>query len=216
MNNLNKKILLLGVIGSTGAFLTLVVDIIYNLFNGNHLGLNLYITFLGLFLFPLWWGGIWVIYQGLKPAGILWSFIPCVIFASYTSTINVFYHSCYPFWASINDSQGTASIEMYNTITNIKTTIKSYTSLVNVIDSIMQLTICVWISIPVLRGKTYFPRWIALLIPIFPMIVCLLINIFIKGFFNLVEPYIASGFICILFILCTIILYRRFKTSLMA
>ncbi|MDP4147193.1 MAG: hypothetical protein Q8936_22410 [Bacillota bacterium] len=210
MQSLNKKVLLPGIVGSLGALIIVIVDIIYNLFNGNHLGTNLYITFLGLFIFPLWWGGIWVIYQGLKPAGVLWSLIPCIIFVFYTSTINVFYHSCYPFWAAINDSSGRATGETLNTIINIKATIKGYTSLINIIDSMLQLIICVWIAIPVLRGKTHFPRWIAFLIPIFPMIACLIINIFIKGFFNMVEPYIASGFICILFILCTSILHKKF------
>lgn len=213
MEELNKRVLLPGIIGSIGAFIILIIDIIYYLFNGNHLGISLYITFLGLFIFPLWWGGIWVIYQGLKPAGILWSLIPCIIFAFYTSTINTFYHSCYPFWASINDSQSMANGEVLNVITNIKITIKSYTSLINFIDNMMQLIICVWMAIPILRGKTYFPRWIAFFIPIFPMIACLIINIFFKDFINIVEPYIASGFICILFILCTSILYKKSKNA---
>ena len=49
------------------------------------------------------------------------------------------------------------------------------------------------------------------MIPIFPMILCMIINLFIPGFLNIVEPYIACGSISILFILCTIIVYKNVK-----
>lgn len=90
MNDLAKKIKVYGVIGIIGVCFTIIADIAYNEFQGNELGGALYISFLMLFSFPLWWGGIWVIYQGLKPTGPMWSLIPCLVFAFYMSTVNVF------------------------------------------------------------------------------------------------------------------------------
>lgn len=51
-------ILLPGIIGSVGAFMILIADIVYNLFDGSRLGPGLYITtYFGVFCFSLWWGG---------------------------------------------------------------------------------------------------------------------------------------------------------------
>lgn len=210
-----KNILINGILGSLGAFLIVLVDITYNVFHGNEVGNNLYFTFLGLFLFPLWWAGIWVVYQGLKPAGVFWSLIPCLIFAYYTSTVNVFYHSCYPFWAVIHFNQlNNSDSQIPALMNNMSSTIHNYTHIVNHIDDFLQVVICIWISIPILRGKTHFPKWFVLFIPIVPMILSILINLIFKRFLTVTAPYIACGFIFILFVLCTCHLYRNYKVNI--
>jgi|GEM_PF-6528610 len=209
---LNKKITILlpGVIGATGALLILIADIAYNLFNGSHLGSSLYIsTYFGIFLFPLWWGGIWVIYKGLKPAGLLWSLFPCLLFAFTVSTVNVFYHSSYPFWAAIDDMQAISNGAMIQQLEVLKEQINKYIGAIDIMSNLLELIISVWICIPILRGKSLFPRWTALLVPIFPLVGAALVNILIPGFLETVSPYIASSFMLINFIVCTVILYKK-------
>jgi hypothetical protein len=88
--NRRSSILVPGILGALGAFLIVIADVVYNVFDGDRLGRTLYIsTYFGIFLFPLWWGGIWVMHEGLRPAGRIWSFYPCLMFAVFVSTINV-------------------------------------------------------------------------------------------------------------------------------
>lgn len=205
-------IVLAGITGSLGAFLILIADIVYNLFQGNRLGPGLYITtYFGVFLFPLYWAGIWMIYQGLKPAGLFWSFVPCILLAFDQSTLNVFMHSSFPYRAAINDALNSSNGLVFEAITNLKSQANHYANLgvISMISDILVLILCIWIAIPILRRKTVFPRWIALLIPIFPLALSLLINIFFPGFLAFIMPYLGSGFMCILFITGMIFLFKR-------
>jgi len=68
-----------------------------------------------------------------------------------------------------------------------------YTGKLALIQTVLEVVLSVWIAIPILRGRTLFPRWLALLIPIFPSVAALLIDVLRPGFFEMVEPYIASG-----------------------
>lgn len=203
-----------GILGATGAFLILVADIIYNLFNGDQPGLGLVIsTYFGVFLFPLWWGGIWVIYQGLKPAGTAWSLYPCLLFAFLVSTINVFGHSVYPFYAVLHEVQRLATGPDLAMLGDLESRFLSYTNPIYALQSVVEAIVAVWLTIPIVRGKTMFPRWMAALIPIYPLGLSFLINLMIPGFFSAINPFIASGCLCLIFVIATVILTKSKGTS---
>lgn len=205
-----NTVLLSGIVGSIGALMILIADIVYNLFDGGSLGAGLYITtYFGVFCFALWWAGIWVIYKGLKPAGFFWSLPPCLLLAFSQSTINVFRHSSYVYNAVINDGLNSDSSAVIDAVNGMKLQISNYTGFMNVLPNILELIIMIWFAIPILRGKTLFPRWIVLLFPVFPIMLSLVINSFFSGFYDFMEPYMASGFMFVIFIVSTIILYKR-------
>lgn len=196
---------LLGILGCVGAFLILLSDLTYNLLGGNRFGYLLYLpTYLGIFCFPLWWGGIWVIYQGLKPAGLMWSLVPCVLFGYLVSTVNTAGHASYPYWAAFTQLKNTSNLDVVNATKAVELTTLQYTSpLLSIIQPILEIIICIWIMIPVLRGRTIFPRWIVLLIPLTPSIILMTLNTFYPNIMEIFGPYIGSGFMFVLFIVTT-------------
>ena len=71
---------------------------------------------------------------------------------------------------------------------------------------LLEILISVWIAIPILRGRTLFPRWLALLIPIFPTVAALLIDLLRPGFFEGIGPFVASGCMVFAFGAATVVL----------
>jgi hypothetical protein len=188
------SLLICGVLGTLGALLILIADIVYNLFDGDQLGTGLYIsTYFGIFLFPLWWAGIWVLYRGLRPAGLIWSLCPCLLFAFLVSTVNVSGHASYPFWAAIGEAGQSPHEAVVLATRQLEAQVMQYAGKLALIQTGLEIVLSVWIAIPILWGRTLFPRWLALLIPIFPSVAALLIDVLRPGLFEMVEPYIASG-----------------------
>jgi len=68
-NNTTKtRIKTCGGLGILGALLIVIADLMYNMERADGYELYIYLpTLIGIFCFPFWWGGIWVIYQGLNP-----------------------------------------------------------------------------------------------------------------------------------------------------
>lgn len=203
-------ILVPGIIGATGAFLIVIADITYNLLNGDQTGPALIVsTYFGVFLFPLWWGGIWVIYQGLKPAGLPWSLYPCLCLAILVSTTTVFGHSVYPFYATIHEAQRLATGPGLAALSNLESRFLSYTDPIYALQSVVEAVIAIWLTIPIARGKSLFPRWMALLIPIYPLGLSYLLDFLVPGFFDAIAPFIGSGFMCLIFVVVTRMLYKK-------
>jgi hypothetical protein len=193
-------LLICGVLGTLGALLILTADIVYNRLGGDRPGMGLYIsTWFGIFLFPLWWAGIWVLYRGLRPAGLFWSLFPCLLFAFLVSTVNVSGHASYPFWAAIHDAGQSADQAVLLAVRQLEAQVLQYTGGLPLIQTILEILISVWIAIPILLGRTLFPRWFALFIPIFPTVAALGIGFLRPGFFEAIGPFIASGCMVIAF-----------------
>jgi len=200
-------LLICGILGTLGALLILIADIVYNRCGGDRLGTGLYISsYFGIFLFPLWWAGIWVLYRGLRPAGLFWSLFPCLLFAFLVSTVNVSGHAGYPFWAAIHDAGQSADQAVVLAARQLEAQVLRYTGRLALIQTILEVLLSVWIAIPILRGRTLFPRWLALLIPIFPSVVAFLIDLLRPGFFEGVEPYMASACMVFAFGAATVVL----------
>ena len=200
-------LLVCGVLGTLGALLILIADIVYNLFGGDRLGTGLYISsYFGIFLFPLWWAGIWVLYRGLRPAGLFWSLFPCLLFAFLVSTVNVSGHASYPFRAAIADAAESPDQAVVLAARQLEAQVLEYTGGLGLIQTVLEVVVSVWIAIPILRGRTLFPRWLALLIPIFPSVAALLIDLLRPGFFEGIAPYIASGCMVFAFGAATVVL----------
>jgi len=190
----HASLLVCGVLGTLGALLILIADIVYNLLGGDRLGTGLYLsTWFGIFLFPLWWAGIWVLYRGLRPAGLFWSLLPCLLFAYLVSTVNVAGHASYPFWAALRDAGQSPNEAVVLAVRQIEAQVLQYTGRLALIQTILEVLLSVWIAIPILRGRTLFPRWFALFIPIFPTLAALLIDVWLPGFLERIGPFIASG-----------------------
>jgi hypothetical protein len=210
----NSSVLVPGVLGTIGALLILAADIVYNIYGGKEVGKGLYIsTYFGVFLFPLWWEGIFVIYQGLKPAGRMWSLYPCLIFAFLVSTVNVLLHSSYPYFAVMHEVQGTATSSTFEVLQRAESMMRGYVKPIYFAQSIIELIIAVWITIPILTGKSLFPRWMAVLIPIYPMAGLFLLGLLIPDLFKAGEPFIASGSMCLVFLAATKVVHNRFQIT---
>lgn len=209
-----NRVLLAGALGTAGALLILAADLVYNLWGGDRLGPGLYVaTYFGVFLFPLWWAGIWVLYQGLRPAGVFWSLCPCLLFAFLVSTVNVSGHASYPFWAAIGAAKESPNEAVVLAIDQLEARVLQYTGILASVQTALEGLLSIWIAVPILRGRTHFPRWLALLIPIFPMLAAMMIDVWCPGFLPTVEPYVASGSMVLAFAAATAVLWRRFAPA---
>ncbi|MBN1532945.1 MAG: hypothetical protein JXA20_09805 [Spirochaetes bacterium] len=209
------RIRILGGLGILGALLILASDLMYNLGGGDRFGVNLYFTtYLGVFSFPLWWGGIWVIYRGLRQAGPVWSFLPCVLFAYLVSTVNVSGHASYPYWAAFKSLKLADNAEVVRAAEIAEMTALQYSGvLLRVIQPLLEIIVCVWMTIPIAMGKTVFPRWILVFIPIFPTLSLMALNTVIPGIFDSTGPYVGSGCMIILFSIATVIVARNERSK---
>ena len=205
-----NRILIAGVLGTVGALLIVVADLVYNLWGGDRLGPGLYVTtYFGVFLFPLWWGGIWVLYRGLRPAGVFWSLCPCLLFAFMVSTVNVAGHASYPFWAAIEAASQSADDAVVLAVRQLEIQALEYAGWaggLGMVQTLLEVVISLWIAVPILRGRTLFPRWLALLIPIFPMLAAMMIDVWSPGFLPAVEPYVGSGSMVLAFGAATVLM----------
>jgi hypothetical protein len=93
-------------------------------------------------------------------------------------------------------------------VTQLEARVTQYTGILAPVQTALEGLLSVWIAVPILRGRTLFPRWLALLIPIFPMLAALLIDAWSPGFFPAVEPYLASGCMVLSFGATTITLLK--------
>jgi hypothetical protein len=212
-DEVKKMVPVFGIIGGIGAFLILVSDLIYNLFGGNVFGNLLFLpTYLGVFCFPFWWGGIWVIYQGMKPAGFIWSFIPCLLFGYLVSTVNTAGHASYPYVAAFTLLKSSPNLDVVNAVTLVESMTLRYTGpLLSIIQPVLEIVVCIWVMIPILRGRTIFPRWVLFLIPLIPTIMLLLINIVFPGILEAFGPYVGSGCMLVLFAVATGIVVKKME-----
>ena len=165
-----RRLLICGVLGTLGALLILIADIVYNLFGGDQLGTGtLHHHLLRDIPRSLSGGqGSGCSIAGLRPAGPLWSLYPCLLFAFLVSTVNVSGHAAYPFWAAIDEARQSPHEAVILAVRQLEAQIAHYTGRLSLIQTILEVLLSVWIAIPILRGRTLFPRWLALLIPIFP------------------------------------------------
>jgi hypothetical protein len=210
LGNPHTRVLISGFLGALGALLIVIADVVYNLLGGDHLGQALYVsTYFGVFLFPLWWGGIWVMYLGLKPAGTVWSLYPCLLFAAFVTTLNASLHSSYPFWAAVYDMQKLATGEPLAALQQLESEVLPYTRPVQWLQPLFEATLCVWFTIPIVRGRTLFPRAMALLIPLYPLVALHLVGLLIPSFVRAVEPYVASSFMCVVVLVSTQVVYHK-------
>jgi len=148
--------------------------------------------------------------SGLKPAGIKWSLFPCILFAYLVSTVNISGHALYPYWAAFESLARSDSLTVVRAAAIAEKTASKYSSsLLAVIQPILEILICIWIILPIVRGRTFFPRWIVLLIPLIPTVALLGANTIIPGLFEKVGPYVGSGSMVILFSIATIVMLRH-------
>jgi len=212
-DEMKKFVPISGVIGIVGALLILISDVMYNAFGGDVFGNLLYLpTYIGVFCFPFWWGGIWVIYQGMKPAGFVWSFIPCLLFGYLVSTVNTAGHASYPYVAAFTLLKSSSNLDVVNAAILVESMTLSYTGpFLSVIQPILEVIVCVWVVIPILMGRTVFPRWVLLLVPLTPTLILLAINGVFPGILEMAGPYIGSGCMLLLFAVATGIVVKAME-----
>ena len=145
----------------------------------------------------------------LRPAGVFWSLCPCLLFAFLVSTVNVSGHASYPFWAAIGAAKESPNEAVVLAVGQLEARVLQYTGILASVQTVLEGLLSIWIAIPILRGRTHFPRWLALLIPIFPMLAAMMIDVWSPGFFPTVEPYVASGAMVLAFGAATAVLLRR-------
>lgn len=177
-----------GIVGVVGTFLIWIADLaagIQGMFgvdfwagligrSGLRLGVAAYF---GIFFFPFWLGGLWVLYQGLKPAGKWWSLVPVALLAYFLNTINAFLHSSYLYFATVATAQSTAIGDTQTMLLDILETFSGYQAPIGVIFLAVYAILTIWVAIPIFRGKTHFPCWLGLFNPLIFVLVSILLRL---------------------------------------
>lgn len=220
-----ETVLALSLVGIFGVFLTIISDLIllgrpvsaYSFFE---LGTESMVgiaqwritagTFIGVFMLPFQIAGLISLYHGLKPSGKL---LPALVILvdAHALIMGVAFHASYAFigsgwklfYLSGSDNKLTAEIMQR---------FDSYWKLIIIIMMAELVFGSVIYGLLVLLGKTLYPKWMALLNPLFVMIVLLLvvspIPAPVGGF---VGPAILNMATLVFFIGSTIIIYKKLK-----
>lgn len=220
-------ILIGGLFAVVGALITIVSDLILigkptNVFSFFHLGTETMVgispwritlgTFLGVAGLPLQLGGLVNVYYGLKPAG-KWAAVTVATLCAYGLVMGVAFHIAYGFIGS--SWQFYYEMELGNKL--VQELINRFTHYYKLITTFMltSLVLCsLGFSIMVLRGKTLFPKWLAIFSPLG---LCVFWFVAISQIPAPVGGYVASAFFntctLIFFVLVTIVLYKKMKTD---
>lgn len=145
----------------------------------------------GAFVIVIFIVGVWQLYEGIKPAGGWWS-IPPFLLLSYFFISGAIFHFLVPFIGAAVKAQAQMQGSEYETMETVVQTMRSYW-LGPYITGLVSLVIgSLWFAAAVLFRPTRFPRWMAVLSPLFPIGAAFLITRWLPAPFGgyLLPPFV--------------------------
>lgn len=222
-SKVTTTILVMGLVGVLGVLLTLVSDFIligrpvssYSFFKLGTESMAAFPqwritigTFLGILVIPMQLAGLLPMYYSLKFAGKVKALI-VVLINAHTLILAVAFHVSYAFIASgwklyyeigAGDAIALKLLKRFN----------YYWKILIIIMTIELLFSSIFYAVIILRGKTLYPKWMALFSPIFVLGYTYLIILFIP---HPVGGFVAPAFLnlatLIFLILSTVTVYKK-------
>ncbi len=222
-----KLVLVCGLIGILGAFLTIISDVILLGRGGNASSFFMFGTeimghleswritigtYMGVFVLPFQIFGLATVYYGLKPAGKALSFLT-VLIAAHALIMGVAYHVSYAFIGSgwmAHYGIGAGS----RSLTELIGKYGFYVNLAGIIILVELLLSSIFFVMAVLKKKTLYSKWMCLFNPIFIYLIMLPLIYFIP---SPLGGYIAPTYLNLstmfFLILSTTVVFKKIKRT---
>ena len=163
---------------------------------------------IGVFSTPLYLAGVWHIYLASKPGGIRWSLYPFLLLITAFS-IAPFVHGSFFYVAEILKTIGQVDGPAQAAVMALATRTALWLSVAYGVLAVPAVIGFVWLTIAIARGKTLYPRRVALANPL----VCMLAGVVVDRV--LPQPFAmllaGAGFsvgLLVFFSLSTVVLWR--------
>jgi hypothetical protein len=129
----------------------------------------------GVFSTPLYLAGIWHIFEASKPGGRRWSLPPFLLLVAAFS-IASFAHGSFFYVAEILKTVGQVEPSAQPTLVALATRATLWLYVAYGVLAVLATVGFAWLTVAIARGKTLYPRWVALANPLVCMLVGALID----------------------------------------
>jgi hypothetical protein len=123
-----------------------------------------------VFATPLYLAGIWHIFQASKPGGPRWALPPFLLLVTAFSIVP-FVHGSFFYVAEILKTVGHVDVASQPAIIALATRTALWLFIAYGVVVVPALIGFVWLTVAIARGKTLYPRWVALTNPLLCMLV---------------------------------------------
>lgn len=216
---------LLGLIGIIGVLLTIASDLVMlgrpdtgysflKLGTSSMTGIESWRitagTFVGVFMLPFQLAGLISLYHGLRPSGRV---LPVVVFLmdAHALIMGVAFHASYAFIADgwkLFDAAGKGNMDVFGLMTDFD----FYWKLMIAIMFTELIASSVLFVLLVLKGRTLYPKWMAILNPFcVTALMFLVIAVIPSPVGGFVGPAVLNLSTLIFFVLSTLLIYKKLK-----
>jgi hypothetical protein len=129
----------------------------------------------GVFSTPLYLAGVWHIFEASKPGGTRWSLPPFLLLVTAFS-IAPFVHGSFFYVAEILKTIGRVDPSAQPVLVALATRATVWLFVAYGVLAVLASVGFVWLTAAIARGKTLYPRWVALANPLVCMLAALLID----------------------------------------
>ena len=129
----------------------------------------------GVFSTPLYLAGIWHIFRASTPGGTRWSLPPFLLLVTAFS-IAPFVHGSFFYVAEILKTVGQVDPSAQPVLVTLATRVTVWLFIAYGVLAVLALVGFAWLAVAIARGKTLYPRWVALANPLVCMLAASLID----------------------------------------
>ena len=129
----------------------------------------------GVFSTPLYLAGIWHIFEASKPGGTRWSLPPFLLLVTAFSIVP-FVHGSFFYLAEILKTVGQVGPSAQPVLITLATRTTVWLFIAYGVLAVLASVGFAWLTVAIARGKTLYPRWVALANPLVCMLAGSLID----------------------------------------
>ena len=170
----------------------------------------------GVFSTPLYLAGIWHIFEASKPGGTRWSLPPFLLLVTAFS-IAPFVHGSFFYVAEILKTVGQVDLSAQPVLVTLATRATVGLFIAYGVFAVLALVGFAWLTVAIARGKTLYPRWVAVANPLVCMLGGVLVDRVLPQPFKLLlaGAGLSLGMLVFL-VLSTAVLWRSPVSALQA
>ena len=170
----------------------------------------------GVFSTPLYLAGIWHIFEASKPGGTRWSLPPFLLLVTAFS-IAPFVHGSFFYVAEILKTVGQVDASAQPVLVTLATRATVGLFIAYGVFAVLASVGFAWLTVAIARGKTMYPRWVALANPLVCMLAGVLIDRVLPQPFKLLLAGAGLSLgLLVFFVLSTAVLWRSPVSALQA
>lgn len=164
-------------------------------------------------LMPLYFCGLWQIYQALKPGD--WRFsLPTLLLFGYAIPLHMVVDLAQIFFGSTLNAQTALGNGEGQALTGLLANFETYLNIIQRAEVTVFVVACIWFTLAVVTQKTYYPQWVALLTPaLIVALVDMIARLLPAPYGGYLAPTSYNLAFLLLFVVSTILLWPKTTAS---